>query len=52
MMASSTSMNEPSGNACLKIGLNLKIDLVEDEDDAEAAPKELFDLIDRNERRS
>lgn len=37
---------------CLDIGVDLKTDHIEDEEDAEAAPKELLDLLDRHERRS
>lgn len=30
-------------NVCLEIGVNITTNLVEDEDDAEATPKELLD---------
>lgn len=39
-------------NACLDIQVDLKTDQVEEEDDAEATPNELLNLIDRHERRS
>lgn len=35
MKAISTSMTRPGGNSCLDIGVDLKIDLIEDEDDIE-----------------
>lgn len=41
---------ELRGITCLDIGVDLKIDYVEDEDDVEIAPKEFLDLIYRHER--
>lgn len=37
---------------CLDIGVDHRTNQVEDEDDAEATPKERVDLVDRYERRS
>lgn len=45
-------MTGPGGNVCLNIRVDLKIFHAEDEDDGEATPKELLDLLDRKERRS
>lgn len=45
-----TSLSER--NICVNIGVDLKSDQVEDEEDAEDNPKELLDLGDRHERRS
>lgn len=52
MMASNIPEAKIGGNICLDIGVILNIELAEDEDDVEALPKELLDLIDRFERRS
>lgn len=43
VMASNTSMTGSSGNTCLDIGINFKIDHLEDEGDAKAASVELLD---------
>lgn len=37
---------------CLDIGVDLRTDQVEDQDDAEPTTKELLDLFERHERRS
>lgn len=39
-MANSTLMTNACENVCLKIGVDLKIDHMEDENDIEATPKE------------
>lgn len=39
MIANSTSMRKPARNTCLGIGLDLKIDYVEDEHDVKVATK-------------
>lgn len=51
MTANNSLITELGGNACLDIGFDLKTDHVQDEDNVEAAPKELIDLIDRHEKR-
>lgn len=51
-MVSSTPMTEVGGNVWLDTGVHLDTVRMEEEDDIEATPKELFDLIDRHERRS
>lgn len=47
MMADSTFTIEASGNVSLQIRFDLKTEQVEDEDNVEAASKELLDLIER-----
>lgn len=52
MTSNIKAVTELGGSACLDIAVNLKTYHIDAEDNAEAAPKELFDLIDRHERRS
>lgn len=51
MMASNTPTTKVGDKVCLDIGVDLKTNRVEDEDDVEAAFKELLEFICRHERR-
>lgn len=49
VMANSIPKVERSGNACLDVEVDPYVDGVKDEDDVEATPKEIHDLLDIHE---
>lgn len=52
MIANGILNTKTSGNTCLDTGVHLSMDGAEGEDNVRATAKELFDLVDRHERRS
>lgn len=50
MMVNRNLKTKTGGNTCLDIEVRLNTGRAEDENDVEAVPKELLDLIDRHER--
>lgn len=52
LMTNNTSQTGSSGNVCLVIGVHLKTDHVEGENDVKAVLKKLLNLVDRYDKRS